>query len=479
MAAPPVHTTNVVTSGNPYAVVLRLATPTVVAMLSQSVVNEIDIVFFSMLPCPESSTAQAALFPCLVILWAFGGSLSAVSVGTQAISARRFAEGNREASGAVLLNSWLFSTAASIGFTAIAYLVLPGLLDFAIKVPEVREAANEYLQYRLLGIASMVVTFSFKAFFDGIGKTHVHLWSALAMNLLNVLLCWAFIFGNWGAPRMGVGGAGVAALLSTWLGLFIMVGWAGRGKYRRVYHPFAFRKYDPKIVRDILKLSVPSAVATVAVMSGFFLFSMIVSYLDTISGTKTVALGDCAVGGGEAVNSAATTLIVGILKLTFTACLAFGTSTATLVSQSLGEGNGDQASRFGWVSVRLGLVIFGVVGFVEGIVFPREILAFVSNSPNVQAAALMPMQMMGVFTPMIAVGMILTQALFGAGNSFFVMIVELVLHFTCLVPLAWLLGITFGFGLVGIWGAAVVYVFLLTAIMSWKFWRGDWKKIRI
>ncbi len=30
-------------------------------------------------------------------------------------------------------------------------------------------------------------------------------------------------------------------------------------------------------------------------------------------------------------------LIVGILKLTFTACLAFGTSTATLVSQSLGE----------------------------------------------------------------------------------------------------------------------------------------------
>ncbi len=479
MAAPPAHTTNVVTSGNPYAVVLRLATPTVVAMLSQSVVNEIDIVFFSMLPCPESSTAQAALFPCLVILWAFGGSLSAISVGTQAISARRFAEGNREASGAVLLNSWLFSTVASIGFTLFAYLVLPGLLDFAIKVPTVRQAANEYLQYRLLGITSMVVTFSFKAFFDGIGKTHVHLWSALAMNLLNVVLCWAFIFGNWGAPRMGIGGAGVAALLSTWIGLFIMVGWAGRGKYRRVYHPFNFKKYDAKIVSDILKLSVPSAVATVAVMSGFFLFSMIVSHLDTIQGTKKVALGDCALGGGEAVNSAATTLIVGILKLTFTACLAFGTSTATLVSQSLGAGNGDQASRFGWVSVRLGLVIFGVVGFLEGIVFPREILAFVSNSPNVRDAALMPMQMMGIFTPMIAVGMILTQALFGAGNSFFVMVVELVLHFTCLVPLAWLLGITFGFGLIGIWGAAVIYVLLLTAIMSWKFWRGDWKKIRI
>ncbi len=59
--------------GSPYRVVLRLAMPTVVAMLTQSVVNEIDIVFFAHLPCPESSDAQAALLPSLIVLWAFGG----------------------------------------------------------------------------------------------------------------------------------------------------------------------------------------------------------------------------------------------------------------------------------------------------------------------------------------------------------------------------------------------------------------------
>jgi Na+-driven multidrug efflux pump len=51
----------VVTHGSPYRVILRLAAPTVLAMLTQSVVNEIDIVFFSRLPYPESSDAQAAL----------------------------------------------------------------------------------------------------------------------------------------------------------------------------------------------------------------------------------------------------------------------------------------------------------------------------------------------------------------------------------------------------------------------------------
>jgi Na+-driven multidrug efflux pump len=75
--------------------------------------------------------------------------------------------------------------------------------------------------------------------------------------------------------------------------------------------------------------------------------------------------------------------------------------------------------------------------------------------------------------------MILTQALFGAGNTRFVMVVELILHFLVLVPCAWLFGITLGFGLWGIWGSAALYAALLTVIMYFKFRSGDWKAIRI
>jgi multidrug resistance protein, MATE family len=178
-----------------------------------------------------------------------------------------------------------------------------------------------------------------------------------------------------------------------------------------------------------------------------------------------VAAGAC--GQSEAVNGAATTAIIGILKLTFTACLAFGTATATLVSQSLGGNKPDQASKYGWSSVRLGLVIFGLVGLAEGLFFTKPILAFVSHSPAVQEAALVPLRMMGLTTPVIAVGMILTQALFGAGNSRFVMIVELILHFTCLMPLAWLFGVTLGGGLPGIWASAIVYAVGLASPRRW------------
>src|SRR5262249_35203514 len=155
---------------------------------------------------------------------------------------------------------------------------------------------------------------------------------------------------------------------------------------------------------------------------------------DTQTGAQLVAA-SCPGGRAEAVNSAATTVIVGILKLTFTACLAFGTSTATLVSQSLGQRDGDRAARFGWASVRLGLLIFGTVGILEGILFPPQLLSVFTSSDAVAHAALLPMRLMGICTPVIAVGMILSQALFGAGNTLFVMVVELILHFTCLVPL--------------------------------------------
>lgn len=474
-AIPTASAAPVDTSGSPYGVVLRLALPTVFAMLSQSIVNEIDIVFFAHLPCPESSNAQAALLPSLILLWLFGGSLSAISVGTQVYTARRFGEDaadNRSRAGAVLANAWVFALVAGIVFTGLGYLAMPAMLGVLIKVPEVREAAQAYLSWRLLGITSMAVTFAFKAFFDAIGKTHVHLVSALVMNVINVALCVVLIFGKAGFPRMGIAGAGAAGFVSTWVGLLIMVLYALQAQYREVFQPFSLAKLDRAVLVPVLKLSIPSAIATVAVMSGFALFAMIVSKLDALTGGAKVA---SACGQAEAVNSAATTDIVGILKLTFTACLAFGTSTATLVSQSLGAQKPDLAEKFGWTSVRLGLMIFGVVGLCQGVLFTEPLVSLVTHSEAVRAAAILPMRVMGICTPLIAVGMILTQALFGAGNSRFVMIVELILHFTCLVPLAWLLGITLGFGLPGIWGAAVVYVFALSGVMIVKFRSGDWK----
>lgn len=446
--------------------------PTVIAMLSQSAVNEIDVFFFTRLPHPEDSNAQAALLPSLLLVWLFGGSLSAISVGTQAFTARRYAERKYDAAGAVLANAFSFCMVAGVLMAIIGALSIDSLLGLILKVPEAHTIALSYSKWRLLGIVSMASTMALKAFFDGIGKTWVHLVSALVMNVFNVIFCWTFIFGNFGMPRMGAPGAGFAAFVSTWIGLGIMLFFAARERGK--YQPVRLSNLSKALTWDILKLSIPAALATIVMMIGFGLFTKVAGKLDEEAAKSAVG---AAFGEREAVNGAATTDIVAILKLTFTACLAFGTATATLVAQSLAAKRPEDASKFGWASVRLGVVLFGVVGFCEGILFRKHIVHLISHSEAVRAAADTPMMMMGIVTPIIAVAMILSEALFGAGNTKFVAGAQLLLVFGVLVPLAFVLSNSKG--LVGMWMAAVAYAICAAAVMSYKFRGGSWKTIKL
>src|SRR5262249_2117882 len=142
-------------------------------------------------------------------------------------------------------------------------------------------------------------------------------------------------------------------------------------------------------------------------------------------------------------------------------------------SQSLGAKRPEDAAKFGWASVRLGLVIFGMVGLFEGVLFTGPVVRFITHSDAVREVAMNPMRMMGMVTPIIAVAMILSEALFGAGNTKFVAGAQLILIFGILVPGAWVFGLQAGFGLMGIWSSACVYAILAAVVMSLKFRAGE------
>ncbi len=84
----------------------------------------------------------------------------------------------------------------------------------------------------------------------------------------------------------------------------------------------------------------------------------------------------------------------------------------------------------------------------------------------------------GALLPAILTALVLTQALFGAGNTKFVMFVEFG-GFLCLVILAGLFGLVIGWGMLGVWMGAFAYILFLSSVMGWKFAEGAWKQIRI
>jgi putative MATE family efflux protein len=452
--------------------ILLLAAPVILAMLTQTGVNIVDTWFLKKLPYQDASDAQAALTPSLMLLWAVGGFLSAISVGTQAITARRYGEAKFESAGAVLPNAVLVTLVGGVAFSALGWLAMPWMFGGIVSNPHVAELGTIYSRWRFVGITSMAATAAYKSFFDGIGKTHLHLWAAIVMNVFNAVLCWLLIFGNAGFPRMGIAGAGVAGAIASWTGLLVMVLFSLRRE-----HLARFRFYRPgnlsvATVRDLLRLSVPGGIATVVVMTGFLIFTKIVSRLDA-GGSQVVVD-----GVRVAANGAATTIIIEVLSATFFSCLAFGTATATLVGQSLGANEPETAERYAWTSVKLGVLIFGALGLLM-CVFAPEVMGIFSEAEVVIRAGTTPLRVVSLMGPVVATGMILTQALFGAGETRYVMMVEMGLHFGCLVPLAWLFGMTLNLGLLGVWSATAVYGLLLAAFMTVKFARGGWKKTRV
>jgi putative MATE family efflux protein len=335
--------------------------------------------------------------------------------------------------------------------------------------PEQEQLGVVYTRLRMLGVGGMVVTFSYKAFFDGIGRTYVHLWAALAMNVFNIGLNYLFIFGNDALtiPKMGLAGAGIASVTSTYLGLLIIAAVSLHRSYRVKYVFYRLRHFDPTIIGRILKLLVPSGSATVILMAGFALFMRFVGDLDA------------AAGDGTNTFSAATKAIMDTAALCFMPMIAFGTATATCVSQSLGAGKPNLAARYGWESARVGVLMMLVVGTVF-FAFPEQIIRLLSpNDAAVVAAGVTPLRIVTSALPLMAVGLILAQALFGAGANNFVAVAEFVLHFGVFVPGTWLLGPYLGYGMEGAWFAATLYCQLLGLVMGAKFLGRGWRTIKL
>ncbi|NOZ87702.1 MAG: MATE family efflux transporter [Deltaproteobacteria bacterium] len=455
--------------------VVTISWPVVIGMLTQTMINIADTVMVGMLDPKISVPGQAALSLSLILLWAVGGFLSAVQVGTQALASRRMGANYTEKAGAALTNSLFISITTGLA-CAVAGAVLvdqffPAVLSLMDKAdPRVVELGIPYCRWRMINVFTMVVTISFKAFFDGIGKTYVHMTAALVMNILNLVLNWLLIFGVWIFPRMGVEGAGLASTIASFIGLFIIFGWSGLPRYRKVFKYFRLSNLSLRIIGKIVRLSIPSGVATVIAMTGFYLLNLVVLELDH----RAVSQGLVAVG--ETFNTAATKIVIDILSITFMSSIAFGMGTATLVGQSLGAKKPDLAENFGWQSVKIWSTFFGMIGIIT-LITPDTFTSLFTHSQGVIDAARDPLRMLASVEFLMAGALILAQCLFVAGLAKFVMFLELTLHFGVLVPGAFVFGLVLDWGIHGVFLAAVLYVVGLSTILGVKWHRGAWKKV--
>ena len=435
--------------------VLRLAYPIVLGSLTYTLLSVVDTAMLGRLgPVPLAAAGVAG-----VLFFAMVFCISSVSVGTQALTSRRFGEGDLAECGHVLQAGLGLALLIAVPFMVaapwLARLVSP-LLSGDLDV--VAHSAA-YLHYRLFGSGFMLVSWVFQAFYAGIGETRHQMVASILVTGANIVLDYLLIFGNGGFPQLGIRGAAIASTIAVAIGTFYYVVVVLTPRYRKRYLSSRSAASTRRWVAPIVRLSLPIAGQRAIEQGSWVVFFSIIARIGT-------------------VELAATNVIRSVHHLTIMLAVGLGIAGSALVGQSLGAGKPDQAERLTWEAVKLATYSMVLVGLLF-VFFPRAIFHVYTSDPDVIAAGRWPLIFLGLVQAFPGIALVLSQGLQGAGNTRFVMMAELLVCFGLYLPAVYLLGLRTPLGLLGAWSGELVYWGSLALIMALKFRRGTWKRIVI
>ena len=228
----------------------------------------------------------------------------------------------------------------------------------AADAAEVLHHGRTYLAVMLWGLFPFALSNAYASTLRETGNTTVPMAASTTAVFVNLCLNYVLIFGHFGAPEMGVGGAALATVISRYVELAIVAGWTHLHKEKNPYIVGAYRSaYLPgKLLKAILVKGMPLLVNE-------FLWSVGMAAMNQCYST-------CGLDVVPAMNISST-----LYNLGSVAFLAMGSSVGILMGQMLGAGTGEEEVRDAnrkllAVSVASGLVFGGLMALFSGM-FPR------------------------------------------------------------------------------------------------------------
>lgn len=429
-----------------------IALPIIGGMLSQNILNLVDIAMVGRLgDAALAATGVGSFFNYLSVAAVIG-----LATGVQATAARRIGQG-RDTDAALPLNGGLIlALLLGVILSVILINLTPVVFNILSDDPEVVKQGTPYLQVRLLALAAVGMNFSFRGYWSAVHLTRLYFQTIICMHVINIFLNWVLIFGNLGAPELGVYGAGLATTISIFVGLLLHFLFAL--KYAR---PAGFMRGLP-VRRELwrqVQISIPASIQQMFFAGGMVVLIWILGQI----GTSEMA--------------AANVLLTLGLVLMLPA-LGIGIACSTLVSNALGRNDPADAERWGWQASFLVFVANTTIGLLL-IALARPVLGLFLQDAATLQLAYVPLVISAIIIGVDTAGMVLVNALLGAGASTRVMIISVVSQWIVFLPLAWVIGPVLGYGLLGVWLIQAVYRVAQTIVLAGS-WRSDfWKVIEV
>jgi len=246
---------------------LRLAAPLALANLLQMAIYSIDVIFIARLGAEELAASSLAVSVFGLLIWCLTGLTGAVApIMAAELGARGPAL--RPVRRSVRMALWLAVGCGALAMIACTFAEEVMLL--AGQEPRIAALAGEYTDLLLFSMVPMIAAGVLRNFVSTLGRP---IFATLITGMgigVNALANYAFIFGNWGAPAMGLEGAAIATILTT---ISILVAYAVAirldARLHR-YHVFGFVwRPDWARLSEIMRIGTPIAL-TILAEAGIF-----------------------------------------------------------------------------------------------------------------------------------------------------------------------------------------------------------------
>ena len=311
---------------------LKLAIPVITALLGHTFVQLVDNIMVGQL----GTASLAAISLGNSFFWVAMSIGIGFSTAITPLIAETDGQGNTAKGRKVLIHGLLSCTFLGI-ILSISVLLAQPLLYKMGQPEQVVDFAYKYLFWVGISLVPLLIFQAFKQFSDGLSYTKPSMYASLLANIFNVILNYMLIFGNWGAPAMGIEGAAIGTLISRVLALFFMISYLFIDKKFSPYvRNITRRGLDKLLFIKIFKLGFPSA----AVMFFEVTFFTCAVWLSGLLGKNP---------------QAANQIALNLSTVTFMFAMGFGVAAMIRVGNQKGKKNYMELRR---VALSMFLLIF-------------------------------------------------------------------------------------------------------------------------
>ena len=447
-----------------YADVIRIAWPSVIEMVTMSMISFIDTWLVSSLSEQAIAAVGLVTQPRMLMMALF----FALNVGVTAIVARRKGEDRQVDANTTLRNAIMLISVLSFGIMALGLSSSTFLMNLAQAQPDTLAPSRQYFEITTWFLPVNTLTICICAAQRGVGNTRLTLNVNIVSNLVDLLFSYLLINGYAGMPRLGVAGAAWGTGIGFAAGFVMALRTVFGRRHSGFFHLTLKDDWRPnlKILREITKVGGGAALEQVAFRIGFFSYTAIVANL------------------GTAV-FAAHQICAQFQNLSFTFGDGIGVAGTSLVGQSLGRKRPDMAKLYGIASQRMALVV-ALVMATSIVIFRYQLVGIFTDDPAIAGLAASVMLLLAIFQPFQTSSVVVSGALRGAGDTAYVAGV-MMLCVGLMRPLLALAAVfliknVFGLpeiALLGAWAAAIIDMATRVTLVYRRFSGGKWCSIKV